>query len=137
MNRDHRQYHLVAISIGFDLDAFLVEQVDATAEARVRRTPAVRVIDRFRPGIASNGIVLVPLWYATPRHSIGKCHKDKNGYQDKRRERRSWRHGAVLGLLSLLPTTVFFLWRDGMDLWRLLHSPYDPMTRDDPLWELN
>lgn len=106
--RDHRQYYLFAISVGFDLDAFLVEQVDATPEARVGRTPAVRVIDRFRPGIASDGIVLVPLWYATPCHSMGRCREDKNGCQDKGRARRSWCHPSS-SWLPLTASTYFDL----------------------------
>ena len=114
--RGRRQHHLVAISIGLDLDAFLVEQVDAAPEASVGRTPAVRVIDRFRSGIASDGIVLVSLWNAIPCHSMGRRGENKGGCQYKRWVRRPWCHGAFLWLIPLLRTTLM-LFRRAKDLW--------------------
>ena len=101
--RGHRQHHLVAISIVLDLDAFLVEQVDATSEARVGRTPAIRVIDSFSSWIASYGIVFVPFWYATPRRCMGRRREDEGSCQYKRWVRRPWCHGSLFWVVLTAP----------------------------------
>lgn len=101
--RGQRQYHFVAISIGSDLDAFLVQQVDATPEARVGRTPAIRVIDSFSSWIASYGIVFVPFWYATPRRCMGRRREDEGSCQYKRWVRRPWCHGSLFWVVLTAP----------------------------------
>eukprot|EP00563_Minutocellus_polymorphus_P012508 CAMPEP_0181075018 /NCGR_PEP_ID=MMETSP1070-20121207/29893_1 /TAXON_ID=265543 /ORGANISM="Minutocellus polymorphus, Strain NH13" /LENGTH=80 /DNA_ID=CAMNT_0023156137 /DNA_START=1201 /DNA_END=1439 /DNA_ORIENTATION=- len=72
-----------------NLYALLVQQMYAAPEARVGRTPAVRVIYWFRLGIASDGIVLVPPGNAGPGNNTRRCPQHKSSCQEKGGVRRS------------------------------------------------